>query len=289
MANSLVAAPSILALEVIKNLRGKLPMLTSFSSNFTTITSGAGKTIQVGLVGQSSAAEFGANGYLAESNATLTKTDVTLKHFISTHRFRPIDVKEYGMQYLVNSFAPSAADAIAEKCLSEIGALVTNANFASSVNSGATVTYAELVTAKGVLDAAKAGSKRAYILNSTYTNDLLSDSQIIGAAGLGAQVIQSGLIGSIAGAAVYQYTNLPTNSESLAGWACGSDSIAVASGVPLTEIAGADVSQETDPESGITIQVVMFQEQGGWTNITAEVLFGCAVGRSTSLHRLKTA
>jgi len=289
MANSLVAAPSILALEVIKNLKGKLPMLTSFSSNFTTITSGAGKTIQVGLVGTSSAAEFGANGYLAESNATLTKTDVTLKHFISTHRFRPIDVKEYGMQYLVNSFAPSAADAIAEKCLSEIGALITAANYSSNVNSGAAVSYAELVTAKGVLDAAKAGSKRAYILNSTYTNDLLSDSQIIGAAGLGAQVIQSGLIGTIAGASVYQYTNLPTNSENLAGWACGSDAIAVASGVPLTEIAGADVSQETDPESGITIQVVMFQEQGGWTNITAEVLFGCAVGRSTSLHRLKTA
>jgi hypothetical protein len=278
-----------LALEVIKNLRGKLPMLTAFSSNFTTLNTGAGKTIQVGLVGKSSAAEFGASGYLAESNATLTKTDVTLKHFISTHRFRPIDVKEYGMQYLVNSFAPSAADAIAEKCLSEIGALVTAANYSSNVNSGAAVSYAELVTAKGVLDAAKAGSKRAYILNSTYTNDLLSDSQIIGAAGLGAQVIQSGLIGSIAGGAVYQYTNLPTNSENLAGWACGSDSIAVASAVPLTEIAGADVSQETDPESGITIQVVMFQEQGGFTNITAEVLFGCAVGRSTSLHRLKTA
>lgn len=289
MANSLVAAPSILALEVIKNLRGKLPMLTAFSSNFTTLNTGAGKTIQVGLVGQSSAAEFGSSGYLAESNATLTKTDVTLKHFISTHRFRPIDVKEYGMQYLVNSFAPSAADAIAEKCLSEVGALITAANFSSSVNSGASVSYAELVTAKGVLDAAKAGSKRAYILNSTYTNDLLSDSQIIGAAGLGAQVIQSGLIGSIAGAAVYQYTNLPTNSENLAGFALGADALAVASGVPLTEIAGAEVSQETDPESGITIQVVMFQEQGGWTNITAEVLFGCAVGRSTSLHRLKTA
>jgi len=289
MSNSLVAAPSILALEVIKNLKGKLPMLTAFSSNFTTVNTGAGKTIQVNLVGQSSAAEFGSSGYLAESNAALTKTDVTLKHFISTHRFRPIDVKEYGMQYLVNSFAPSAADAIAEKCLSEIGALITNANFSSSVNSGANVSYAELVTAKGVLDAAKAGSKRAYILNSGYTNDLLSDSQIIGAAGLGAQVIQSGSIGQIAGASVYQYSNLPTNSENLAGFACGADAIAVASGVPLTQIAGADISQETDPESGITIQVVMFQEQGGWTNITAEVLFGCAVGRSTSLHRLKTA
>jgi hypothetical protein len=34
---------------------------------------------------------------------------------------------------------------------------------------------------------------------------------------------------------------------------------------------------------------VQFQEQGGWLNITAEVLFGAAVGRSTSLHRLKTA
>lgn len=289
MANSIVAAPSVLAESVIANLKGKLPALNAFSSNFTAISSGAGKTIQVPLVGTSTAAEFGANGYLAESNATLTKTDVTLKHFISTHRFRPIDVKEYGMQFLVNSFGPSAADAIAAKVLAEIGALITAANFSSSVNTGANVTYAELVTAKGVLDAAKASSQRAYILNSGYTNDLLSDSQIIGAAGLGAQVIQSGSIGQIAGAGVYSYTDLPTNSENLAGFACGKDALAVASGVPMTEIAGASVSQATDPESGVTIQVVQFQEQGGWMNITAEVLFGAAVGRATSLHRLKTA
>lgn len=289
MANNVTPAPSVLAEAVIENMKGKLPSLNAFSSNFTAISSGAGKTIQVPLVGTSVAAEFGASGYLAESNATLTKTDVTLKHFISTHRFRPIDVKEYGMQFLVNSFGPSAADAIAAKCLSEIGALITNANFTSNVNTGADVTYAELVTAKGVLDAAKAGSRRAFILNADYTNDLLADSQIIGASGLGAQVIQSGSIGQIAGASVYQFTDLPTNSENLAGFACGADALAVASGLPMTEIAGAEVSQATDPESGITIQVVMFQEQGGWTNITAEVLFGAAVGRSTSLHRLKTA
>ncbi len=97
------------------------------------------------------------------------------------------------------------------------------------MDTGAALTYAEVVTAKGVLDAAKAAEPRAFILNSTYANGLLSDATIIGNSVLGAGILTSGQIGTLAGAAVYQWNSLPTNSEDLAGFACGADAIAVAS------------------------------------------------------------
>jgi hypothetical protein len=195
----------------------------------------------------------------------------------------------YGAQFLSNAFVPTAANALAEKCLAEIGALITNANYSSNVDTGAALTYAEVVTAKGVLDAAKAAEPRAFILNSTYANGLLGDATIIGNSVLGAGILTSGQIGTLAGAAVYQWNSLPTNSENLAGFACGADAIAVASALPMSEIPGFEVANAVDADTGLGVQVLMGQEQSGYYNVTATLLFGAAVGRATSLHRLKTA
>ena len=126
-------------------------------------------------------------------------------------------------------------------------------------------------------------------MNSKYLADLRSDSKIVAANGLGANVISSGAIGTLAGAGVYQWSNLPTNSENLAGFSCGADAIAVATALPLTEIPGFDVAVGTDADTGLSVQIIMGQEQSGFYNITATLLFGCAVGRATSLVRFKTA
>jgi hypothetical protein len=289
MANSIATAPSVLAESVIASLKGKLPSLRNFSSVFTTLEGQAGKTVAVPLIGTSTATEFSTGGYLTQDDATLTIANVTLKHFKVSSRFNPLDLKSFGSEYLVRAFVPTASNAIAEKCLSEVAALVTAANYSSSANTGAGLTYAEVITAKGVLDAAKAAEPRAFVLNPTYTNGLLSDSQIVGAAGLGAQVIASGQIGQVGGANVYQWSSLPTNSESLAGFCCGADAIACASGLPMTEIPGFEVANAVDADSGLGIQIIMGQEQSGYYNVTATLLFGAAVGRATSLTRLTTA
>jgi hypothetical protein len=63
----------------------------------------------------------------------------------------------------------------------------------------------------------------------------------------------------------------------------------VATALPLTEIPGFDVAVGTDQDTGLSVQIIMGQEQSGYYNITATLLFGCAVGRATSLVRLKTA
>lgn len=289
MANSIVSSPAVLAESVIASIRGKLPMLSSFSSVFSTLEGQAGKSVFVPLVGTSTASEFGSGGYLTQDDATLTGATVTLKHFKVSSRFSPLDVKSYGAQYLVNAFTPTAANAIAEACLAEVGALILNANYSSSANTGAGLTYAEVVTAKGVLDAAKASDTRALVVNSTYANSLLTDAQIAAAYQLGATTITTGQIGQIGGAKVYQWSSLPTNSENLAGFMCGSDAIAVASGLPMAEIPGFESAVAVDADTGLGIQILMGQEQSGYYNVTATLLFGAAKGRATSLTRLLTA
>jgi len=289
MANSLASAPNVLALGVIKALANKLPMLSGFSTVFTSSVQGAGKTIQVPLIGTSTATEFGASGYLTQDDATITSSNVTLKHFKVSSRFSPLDIREYGVAFFANNFVETAAIALSQVCMDEVNDLITNANYSSNTVTGADLDYADVVAAQKTLDDAKAPDKRALVLGNTYLSDLRSDATIIAAFTLGANVISSGSIGTLAGAQVYQFSNLAANSENLAGFLCGADAIAVATALPFNEIPGADVSQATDPATGLSVQVMIIQEQSGYFNVTATLLFGCAVGRATSLRRLKTA
>ena len=289
MSNSIASAPAVLAQGVIKALANKLPVLSGFSTVFTSSVAGAGKTIQVPLIGTSTATEFGASGYLTSDDATVTSSSVTLKHFKVSSRFSPLDIREYGVGFFANNFVETAAIALSQVCMDEINDLITNANYSSNTVTGADLDYADVVAAQKTLDDAKAPDKRALVLNNTYLSDLRSDATIIAAFQLGANVISTGSLGTIAGAQVYQFSNLAANSENLAGFICGADAIAVATALPFNEIPGADVSQATDPATGLSVQVMIIQETSGYFNVTATLLMGCAVGRSTSLRRLKTA
>jgi hypothetical protein len=288
MANSIQAAPSVLADSVIASLKNKLPVLNGFSSVFSSQLSGQGLTIQVPLIGTSTATEFSTGGYLTQDDATVTKADVALKHYKVSTRVTPLNVRDYGMSFFQN-FAVTASNALAQKCMDDINALITSSNFAASATIGADFSYDEAVVTQKTLDDAKAANPRAIIVNSDYLADLRSDSKIVAANGLGANVISSGAIGTLAGASVYQFANLASNSQDLSGFACGADAIAVATALPLTEIPGFDVAVGTDADTGLSVQIIMGQEQSGYYNITATLLFGCAVGRATSLVRLKTA
>jgi hypothetical protein len=288
MANSIVGAPALLADSVIASLKNKLPVLRSFSTAFTSSAQSAGKVITVPLIGTQSATEFGASGYLSQDDISVTKSDVSLKHLKVSTRVSPLDVKEYGLNFFVNNFTATASNALAQKCMDEINDIILVANYSTDVVSGAALSYAEVLSAKKALDDARAADPRVLVLNNKYTQDLLGDSTITGANGLGAQVISSGRIGTLAGAEVYQWSNLSAKSQDLAGFYAGADSIAVATALPYSEIPGWDTAIGTDADTGLAVQILVGQEQSGYLNVTATLLFGCAVGRASSLCRFES-
>ena len=289
MANSITAAPAVLAEGVIGSLKNKLPVLSGISTVYSSRPGVNGLSIQVPLIGTSTATTFGASGYLTQDDATVTSSTVTLVHYKVSSRFSPSNLKEYGAQFFVNNFVQTASIALAQKVMDVINAQVTNANYSVSSTSGADLSYAELVAVQKTLDDAKAPGPRYAVLNSTYVSDLRKDTTIVGNNVLGANIIRDGDLGIIAGARVYQFSNLSANSENLAGWVAGPDAIAFASALPETDIPGWEVANAIDAETGLGVQVIMGQEQSGYMNVTATLLAGAAVGRATSLVRLKTA
>ena len=290
MANSISAAPSVLSAGVLSALKNKLPVLSGISSIFSARPGSTGMAIQVPLIGTSTATAFSTGGYLTQDDATITSATVSLTQYKISSRFTPSNLKDYGADFFVNNFVQTASIGLAQKVMDVINAQVTNANYSVSSTSGADLSYAELVAVQKTLDDAKAPSPRYAVLNSTYISDLRKDTTIVGNNVLGANIIRDGDLGVIAGARIYQFANLAANSENLAGWVAGPDAIAFASALPdSTDIPGFEVSNATDAGTGLGVQVLVGMEQSGYLNVTATLMFGAAVGRATSLVRLKTA
>jgi len=290
MANSISAAPSVLAAGVLSALQNKLPVLSGISSIFSARPGSTGMAIQVPLIGTSSATAFSTGGYLTQDDATITSATVSLTQYKISSRFTPSNLKDYGADFFVNNFVQTASIGLAQKVMDVINAQVTAANYSVSSTSGADLAYSELVGVQKTLDDAKAPSPRYAVLNSTYISDLRKDTTIVGNNVLGANIIRDGDLGVIAGARIYQFANLSANSENLAGWVAGPDAIAFASALPDSmDIPGFEVSNATDAGTGLGVQVLVGMEQSGFLNVTATLMFGAAVGRATSLVRLKTA
>ena len=290
MANSITAAPSVLAAGVLSALQNKLPVLSGISSVFSARPGSTGMAIQVPLIGTSTASAFSTGGYLTQDDATITAATVSLTQYKISSRFTPSNLKDYGADFFVNNFVQTASIGLAQKVMDVINAQVTAANYSVSSTSGVDLAYSELVGVQKTLDDAKAPSPRYAVLNSTYISDLRKDTTIVGNNVLGANIIRDGDLGIIAGARIYQFANLATNSENLAGWVAGPDAIAFASALPDSmDIPGFEVSNATDAGTGLGVQVLVGMEQSGFLNVTATLMFGAAVGRATSLVRLKTA
>jgi hypothetical protein len=290
MANSITAAPSVLSAGVLSSLQNKLPVLSGISSVFSARPGSTGMAIQVPLIGTSTASAFSTGGYLTQDDATITAATVSLTQYKISSRFTPSNLKDYGADFFVNNFVQTASIGLAQKVMDVINAQVTAANYSVSSTSGADLSYSELVGVQKTLDDAKAPSPRYAVLNSTYISDLRKDTTIVGNNVLGANIIRDGDLGIIAGARVYQFANLSANSENLAGWVAGPDAIAFASALPDSEgIPGFEVSNAVDAGTGLGVQVLVGMEQSGFLNVTATLMFGAAVGRATSLVRLKTA
>jgi hypothetical protein len=290
MANSISAAPSVLSAGVLSSLQNKLPVLSGISSVFSARPGSTGMAIQVPLIGTSTASAFSTGGYLTQDDATITAATVSLTQYKISSRFTPSNLKDYGADFFVNNFVQTASIGLAQKVMDVINAQVTAANYSVSSTSGADLAYSELVGVQKTLDDAKAPSPRYAVLNSTYISDLRKDTTIVGNNVLGANIIRDGDLGVIAGARIYQFANLSANSENLAGWVAGPDAIAFASALPDSEgIPGFEVSNAVDAGTGLGVQVLVGMEQSGFLNVTATLMFGAAVGRATSLVRLKTA
>jgi hypothetical protein len=292
MATVLPTAPAILSDYIVQTVAGKLPILNNVSVNLSASVGRAGKTVFVPIMGAGVASEYNkvSNNLSDVDGATMTSSSVTLKHFKYVDEFSPLDIQEYGMQYLINAYAKTAAQAIVDKTWEEIGSIFTTANFATEeIVTEANFGYDDVVQAQFLLDAAKAGEPRSFLVGNGYLKSLRNDAKIYGSLNPAANaVVTAGTVGQVAGMDVYQWNQIPANGENLAGIALGPDALLVATGIPMAEIAGFNASVST-AESGLSVQVLVGQAETGNIRCISQILVGANKGRSTSAVRFKTA
>lgn len=291
MATVLPTAPAILSDYIVQTVAGKLPILNNVSVNLSASVGRAGKTVFVPIMGAGEASEYNkvSNNLSDVDGATMTSSSVTLKHFKYVDEFSPLDIQEYGMQYLINAYAKTAAQAIVDKTWAEIGSIFTTSNFATEeIVTEANFGYDDVTQAQFLLDAAKAGQPRSFLVNNGYLKSLRNDAKIYGSLNPSANtVVTTGNVGQVAGMDIYQWNQIP-NVENLAGIALGPDALLVATGVPMAEIAGFSASVAT-AESGLSVQVLVGQAETGNIRCIAQILVGASKGRSTSAVRYVTA
>ena len=292
MATVTAAAPSLLSDKIIAAVKSQLPILDSVSTVLSPTLGQRGKSVQVSLMTAGTASKFdkSSNTYSTVDGSTLSSATVTLDHYKFVDEFDPLTVQEYGEQYLINAFAPNAALAVSKAIWADIGAIVTNANYSTKTTVAvADFGVDDMAAAMKQLDDAKAATPRSFVLGNGYVASLRNDSKIVNSlnpATFGA--LTTGQFPQIFGANVYQWNDIPSNSENLAGFALGADAIAFASGLPLAVIPGFSSSVSTDA-SGLGIQVLVGQSETGMLRCVATLLGGVKKGRGTSLTRLVTA
>lgn len=290
--NTLAAHPNILAEQVLAGLKGKLPVLSGFSTNLT--PTAVGSTMQVSLIGGAAAIEFNkANGGYHEAQAsTITAKTVTLKHWHSTKDFSPSEIGEYGEAYIINAFVPEAINQLTKKVFDEVGALFTVANFsAGTVVTAANFGYDDVVDINTALSAAKAGDTRALIVNSAYAGALRKSATLIApfnTAGQNGPLVTTGQLGQVAGMNVYEFTDLPANNEGLAAVGLATDAVCFAMALPNSSMYPGEVGQAIDA-SGLSVQVLKSQGTDGIVRLTATIRAGVGVGRSTAAYRICSA
>ena len=175
MATVLPTAPAILSDYIVQTVAGKLPILNNVSVNLSASVGRAGKTVFVPIMGSGTASEYNkaTNNLSDVDGATMTSSSVTLKHFKYVDEFSPLDIQEYGMQYLINAYAKTAAQAIVDKTWDEIGSIFTAANFATQETvTVANFGYDDVTQAQFLLDSAKAGQPRSFLLGNGYLKAL---------------------------------------------------------------------------------------------------------------------
>jgi len=291
MANSIAAAPAALAQQIIPGLVGNLPLINAFSTNLTGGFT-RGKSVQVSIIGGDAAIEFGATGYAESQDADITAVTVALKHFHSTKKFAPIDLAEYGEDYIVNAFVQNAVEELSAKVMAEVGAIITAANFSENdVVAAASFGYDSVVDLNTALSSAKASRNRALVLNPSYVGALRKDATLTQAFSGSAQnsaVVTEGALGRIAGMDVFEFSDLPSNAQNLTGFACGKDAIAVASALPSPAMYEGEVDSAVDP-SGLAVQVLKSKAFDGFLRLSATMLFGVQKARTSSLVRVLSA
>ena len=304
MANTLVKMGDFktLAQIMLDIMVSELIPVTAFSHNLTNEQLIKGKTVSVrqfvepgaskDFVKGDPAANYGATDDLQENEVEVT---------MDKHLFKSFELsdEELDAGAVYQKQLELYARRLAKDALIYLWGKILAADFTSSLNVNPIGSYDHLVQTQLFGQAANAGfdlAQTSAILNTDAYTALVQN--VIGANNGGAtgeNALVNGNVMKIGGINTIPYHNMPANAESLRGVIVDPRALLVGSAVPRgrEKIAGLGnasitrIQQATDPETGLTIQIRLFERpEDGCFVFVVEILLGAKAGNTPAIIRI---
>tara|TARA_R100000808_G_scaffold7356_2_gene21698 strand:+ start:3763 stop:4644 length:882 start_codon:yes stop_codon:yes gene_type:complete len=293
MANTLNGINlAAIAQSVLDNLSAQHTPVSAFTTDFSSEIADQGESITTRIATAVSAGDA-SSGYSATDVTSSAKTVTLNQHKHFTMAFTDLEIAKGGMNMLERTFVRPATHAVINSMVDALMALVLNSEFGNK----ATVTSSnfgadDVATLAGDLTTLNVPKdERALIIKPAYYAALAQDNAIQASyASTLDDSIRNHSVPRVHGFNVYEYSDIPSNSENLEGFACGPEALLIAARQPaIPQNWSGAVESVTDPDSGLTIQLRSWYEgKDGKQMITATTIFGVLVG-SNSLKRIVSA
>ena len=293
MANTLNGINlAAIAQSVLDNLSAQHTPVSAFTTDFSSEIADQGESITTRIATAVSAGDA-SSGYSATDVTSSAKT-VTLdqhKHF--TMAFTDLEIAKGGMNMLERTFVRPATHAVINSMVDALMALVVSSEFGNVATVAAADFGADdVATLAGDLTTLNVPKdERALIIKPSYYASLAKDNAVQASyATTLDDSLRNHSVPRVPGFNVYEYSDIPSNSQNLEGFACGPEALLIAARQPaIPQNWSGAVESVTDPDSGLTIQLRSWYEgKDGKQMITLTTIFGVLVG-SNSLKRIKSS
>tara|TARA_R100001129_G_C5281921_1_gene237146 strand:+ start:70 stop:951 length:882 start_codon:yes stop_codon:yes gene_type:complete len=293
MANTLNGINlAAIAQSVLDNLSAQHTPVSAFTTDFSSEIADQGESITTRIATAVSAGDA-SSGYSATDVTSSAKTVTLNQHKHFTMAFTDLEIAKGGMNMLERTFVRPATHAVINSMVDALMALVVSSEFGNV----ATVAVADfgaddVATLAGDLTTLNVPKDdRALIIKPSYYASLAKDNAVQASyATTLDDSLRNHSVPRVHGFNVYEYSDIPSNSENLEGFACGPEALLIAARQPaIPQNWSGAVESVTDPDSGLTIQLRSWYEgKDGKQMITATTIFGVLVG-SNSLKRIKSS
>ena len=281
-----------IAQQTLETLSAEMPIVSAFTTDFSSDVADVGESVSTRVATAVSAGDA-TSGYSATDVTSTAKTITLNKHKHFTAAFTDLEIAKGGMDMLERTFVRPAVHAVVNQMMDDLLALALTATYSNEVPVVAGSFGADGVAALAggltTLNVPKAD--RALVIKPAYYANLAQDNAIQASYAYGGPgSIQDNAVPKVHGFNVYEYSDVPANSENLEGFACGPEALIIAGRQPaLPENWAGAVESVQEPGTGVTLQLRNWYEgKDGAQYITATLIYGVATG-TDSMKRIVSA
>ena len=281
-----------LADAVITVISAKLAMISSFTRNVGLDNLRPRATVQVKKFTTGDAAVDNATNFEdgAANQSTLAATSVTVNQITKTFT---VTQQELNQGFALSDLSQGSAEIFALAISKKVTAVMTSTNYGAGTAIGTAANF-DSSDLPAILALAKNYRQKLLLLDGGHLARLMFSGQLTAAAGTNPfpdsryGPLNNGYFGF---ANILEQNDWTGAIANTAGFVCGQDAIAVASGLPVGMIAGEFLEQRTvELSNGLSVLLSVWYSRATRAHMASyDIMFGAAAADTTQAEVLITA